>query len=167
LSTDYKTPEYREYARERYKNNKEYREGQKERRRKNLREQRKIPEFSEERNRKQREYYWEHPEKRNCASERYRLKVITHYTDGTLYCTNCGLPIYDCLEIDHKNGDGAKHRVEVGSNSITAWIIANDFPDGFQILCATCHRLKTKRGELPSRDELIEAYKKSLEFLEV
>jgi hypothetical protein len=56
------------------------------------------------------------------------------------------------LEIDHIDGEGTKHRSQVGRH-ITDWLIRNNMPDGFQILCANCNRGKGKFGECPHKQE--------------
>ena len=64
-------------------------------------------------------------------------------------CVECGEDRYPCLEIDHINNDGAKHRKEIklqgGSNALTQWLYRNNYPTGFQLLCGNCHRIKHYR----------------------
>lgn len=58
--------------------------------------------------------------------------------------------------MDHVNNDGNTHRRLVtnglnrgGSLEIYKWIIANDFPDDFQILCFNCNMGKHFLGQCP------------------
>jgi hypothetical protein len=105
-------------------------------------------------------------------AKRHRKKVkdiaVSHLTNGENRCVNCGLPLYDVLQIDHINGDGAQHRKEIGKggNVMYSWLIKNGFPDGFQILCSNCNFFKRMNSRLPDRQELAESYKKALLFLE-
>ena len=49
-----------------------------------------------------------------------------------------------CLTIDHKADDGNEFRKQFGGRSgdrLYNWIVQNDFPTGFQTLCAN-HNLK-------------------------
>ena len=45
------------------------------------------------------------------------------------------------LSIDHINSDGASHRKEVG-NGMYRWLLKNNFPEGFQVLCMNCQFIK-------------------------
>lgn len=81
------------------------------------------------------------------ATARLRAKVFGHY--GTS-CACCGAT--KRLTIDHVNGDGAAHRMELfgrrngGGEAIWRWLVKNGFPDGFQTLCLRCNQSK-KTGE--------------------
>lgn len=63
-------------------------------------------------------------------------------------CACCGEARYEFLTIDHILGGGNKHRQEVG-NKICRWIIANDFPGGFRILCHNCNQAIAHYGYCP------------------
>lgn len=72
-----------------------------------------------------------------------RNRVMGHYSQGTPKCLQCGFSNMNALSIDHINGDGAKHRREVGGGyRIYLWLIRNNYPDGFQVLCYNCNWLK-------------------------
>jgi hypothetical protein len=64
--------------------------------------------------------------------------VYDHYSPC---CAKCKFNDTRALSIDHINGDGAKHRKKIGS-SITSWLIKNNFPSHFQILCWNCQWIK-------------------------
>lgn len=71
-----------------------------------------------------------------------REAVFAHY--GRV-CVCCGTD--QMLGIDHVNGDGAEHRQELfGSNGnaqgMYRWLIANNFPGGFQVMCRACNSSK-------------------------
>ena len=72
-------------------------------------------------------------------AEQDRTAVFAHYG---LACACCGAT--EDLCIDHVNGDGGAHRAEIGTGSATTyrWLVANDFPEGFQTLCMPCNRSK-------------------------
>jgi hypothetical protein len=44
--------------------------------------------------------------------------------------------------MDHINNDGAEQRRKLGQLNLVHWVIKNNFPDGFQILCRNCNWLK-------------------------
>ncbi len=62
-------------------------------------------------------------------------------------CECCGETLLDFLTIDHINNDGARHRKEFGrAGKIHRWIISNNFPEGFQVLCFNCNYSKFLNG---------------------
>lgn len=71
----------------------------------------------------------------------------------------------ECLTIDHIFEDGKAHREELGTRHTIAlyqWLINNDFPDTFQVLCMNCNFAKYLNGGLCPHQEsvtqLIERY---------
>ena len=92
------------------------------------------------------------PELRQQNAERERLRyaayrgiVIKAYGST---CACCGESEILFLEIDHIQNDGSNHRKEIGpsSRAIIYWLIQNDFPDGFQLLCSNCNQGKKRNG---------------------
>ena len=81
-------------------------------------------------------------------SRKSRLKCLNHYSNGKYKCDCCGEKEIKFLTIDHINNDGTKHRKEIGQN-ITFWLIKNNFPKGFQILCYNCNNAKRIYGKCP------------------
>jgi len=70
------------------------------------------------------------------------MQVIEYYGGK---CACCGETEYTFLAIDHINGGGTEHRKKIKKQSGTAmakWLIDNNFPDGFQILCHNCNMSK-------------------------
>jgi hypothetical protein len=76
-----------------------------------------------------------------------REKVFGHY--GRV-CRCCGTT--ENLSIDHVNGDGTEHRLQLFGRNDKAgapfyrWLAKNGFPDGFQTLCMPCNTSK-KNGD--------------------
>lgn len=53
------------------------------------------------------------------------------------------------LSIDHIEGGGNKHLKAIGTQAIYPWLIKNNFPEGYQVLCMCCQFIKrAKNGEL-------------------
>ena len=79
-------------------------------------------------------------------------KVIKHYSNNTMKCCHCGNSDLRVLSIDHINGNGYEHRKKVHSGSpFYQWIIQNDYPKGFQVLCMNCQFIKRyENGEIRS-----------------
>lgn len=69
-----------------------------------------------------------------------RMDILSHYSQN-MSCAKCGNTHLAALSIDHMDGDGAKHRKEVG-NCVYHWLKNNDYPVGFQVLCMTCQYIK-------------------------
>ena len=93
---------------------------------KRMRRKKMTDEEKENRNKHQREV---NAENRRLALEGYGNK-----------CECCGETQYEFLCIDHINGDGSEHRKEIGGGSrIYWWLIKNNFPEGFRVLCYNCN----------------------------
>lgn len=71
---------------------------------------------------------------------RVKIKVMTHYSNGTPRCRECGCDDINKLEINHIKGKGSEHRVELfginsGSTKFYRWLMKNNFPQGYDVLC--------------------------------
>lgn len=75
--------------------------------------------------------------KRNYQAKRFN--VIHHYGGK---CSCCGETTYEFLTIEHKNGGGTKQRKEIGAGNIINFIIKNNYPDEFDVLCYNCNCAK-------------------------
>ena len=79
-----------------------------------------------------------------------KVKVVMWYSNprGCVVCNNCGNQDIDVLCLDHLYGYGNKHRKEVGTqgSGFYHWIIRNNYPSGFQILCHNCNVKKSRIG---------------------
>lgn len=73
-----------------------------------------------------------------------RRQVLEAY--GPPYCRCCGEDNQSSLEVDHINNDGAAHRQKVSAPYFYRWLIENNFPAGFQLLCRTCNMSKHRNG---------------------
>lgn len=77
------------------------------------------------------------------SSKRKKLQqkytVFNHYSKGTMSCKCCNENTYDLLTIDHINNDGKAHRKELKSHYMYRWLIKNNYPKGFQVLCMNCN----------------------------
>jgi len=95
----------------------------------------------------------------------YRMRVLKHYSPD-LKCIGCGFSDVRALTIDHIDGGGCAHRREIKVNhnarEFYRWIIKNNFPDGFQILCCNCQSIKrweNREGIKITYDEAVAAEK--------
>lgn len=83
-------------------------------------------------------------------TKRLKLEVLSFYgKDKIPQCCwrGCDIADIDMLTLDHVNNDGAKHRREYtksgrgGGSALYFLITRNNFPEGYQTLCAN-HNLK-------------------------
>lgn len=76
-----------------------------------------------------------------------KIRVYNHYSNYDIKCSCCGENQIEFLSIDHIEGGGNKHRKALGFSGyhIYNYLIKNNFPPGFQILCMNCNFSKGKR----------------------
>jgi len=111
------------------------------------------------------EYLAKHPERRRKKnSKEYRreyakklkILVLTHYSGNPPKCQCCSETRIEFLGIDHKNGEGNKHRTEIGVKAGThfyLWLKRNNFPAEYQGLCHNCNMSKGFFGYCPHEKE--------------
>lgn len=75
-----------------------------------------------------------------------RQRVLEYYGHE---CVCCGVAYAWALEIDHINGGGNKHRREIGIGNLYKWLVKNNFPPGYQILCCICNKGKLNKTMCP------------------
>ncbi len=80
------------------------------------------------------------------ANKRRKDRVYAAY--GGYICQCCGVTEPSFLSLDHIEGNGGKHRKAVGGNGpvMHAWIIKNNFPPIFQVLCMNCNLARHLNG---------------------
>lgn len=91
-----------------------------------------------------RKYRENHPDKTGTAYYRNtRFKCIEFYSNRLFVCSCCNENHYEFLTIDHINGGGVQHRKELKaqktSQDIYRYLIKNNFPDGYRVLCYNCN----------------------------
>lgn len=87
-------------------------------------------------------YYKNHARIRAQHKGRWeRIKDEAFKKYGGYKCNCCGEMEKLFLTLDHINGGGTKHRKETkgGGQWVYRWILKNDFPPGFQVLCMNCN----------------------------
>ena len=89
-----------------------------------------------------------------------REKIIFHYAGNPpkCACEGCYYHINDCpidfLTIDHVHGGGGKDKKIFNAQiSLYSWIIKNNFPSDFQVLCMNCNFAKGKLGYCPHNNK--------------
>ena len=120
-------------------------------------------------NRKTREYYQRDSKKKIEYARQYRKKfgdkVRTTLIANRLklrmevlkvyggVCQCCGESEIKFLAIDHINGGGNKHNIQLKKRGINfyRWLRKNNFPKGFQVLCHNCNMAKGFYGRCPHK----------------
>ena len=93
--------------------------------------------------------YLRHKEKYQNQKKETRIKVLKYYSGENPKCACCGESTYEFLSIDHENNDGYIHRRQQKISNIVRWLIQNNFPKGFQVLCHNCNLAKGFYGTCP------------------
>ena len=85
--------------------------------------------------------------------DRARLEVLVHYSGiNPPRCKWCNIDDIDVLCIDHINGGGNEHRrrLRLGGRPFLQWLRADNYPEGYQVLCWNCNAKKEallRRGD--------------------
>jgi hypothetical protein len=97
--------------------------------------------------------------KRANKDKEAKLRVMWHYCFGEPHCQCSWCPIkhIEFLQIDHIDGSGFMHVSGEGKNPnrrldgphLIRWIIKNNFPPGFQVLCCNCNFAKGNKNKCP------------------
>lgn len=74
-----------------------------------------------------------------------KMTVLGHYGGK---CKMCDEDDMDVLGIDHMHGGGTRHRKELTQQGTTIyrWLIKNNYPTDFQVLCFNCNMKKHLNG---------------------
>lgn len=111
----------------------------------------KNPELAKQRDK---EYHLKSKEKRKIRDARktrmLKETVIQHYGSK---CDCCGESRLEFLCIDHINGGGNEHRKKLKryGSAFYDWLIKNDFPMGFRVLCHNCNMSIALYGYCPHK----------------
>jgi hypothetical protein len=76
---------------------------------------------------------------------RQKQAVMDHYGNK---CACCGEGNIKFLTVDHIDGGGNLHRktISSGAGAMCRYLVKNNFPDGFQMLCWNCNCGKAMNG---------------------
>lgn len=111
------------------------------------------PEYVE----RMRKRYLKDKEKINARSRKndWDKKVLCFmkYGGSPPKCACCGEGEIKFLSVDHINGGGSKQKKELGGagGKTYRWMVKNNFPPGFQILCHNCNQAKGAYGMCPHK----------------
>jgi len=68
---------------------------------------------------------------------RERRELCLNHYGGKCAC--CGEIRYEFLAIDHINGGGNQERKNYSRNGFVSFLIKNNFPEGYRVLCHNCN----------------------------
>lgn len=102
------------------------------------------------------------PEQRAGYSKKYAREIKCAVLKGYgNTCACCMEPRVEFLTVDHMKGDGKKHRLEVsggnGGTQFYRWLIKNQFPKGFRVLCINCNFSFGMYGYCPHEKERLKS----------
>ena len=78
--------------------------------------------------------------------KKYKMMVYEHYGKDGIKCACCGEDEIEFLTLDHIYNNGGHHRKKLGYKHLNHWIIQNNYPPIFQLLCMNCNFAKGKNG---------------------
>ena len=87
------------------------------------------------------------------SRDRRRDLCIKHYGGK---CACCGETYKEFLGIDHIKGNGNKHRKEIAKqyNNIYSFLVRNNYPKGYRILCHNCNMSLGFYGYCPHKKRI-------------
>jgi hypothetical protein len=89
--------------------------------------------------------------RRKITIRSHKLRIIAGYGGK---CVCCGDKNFEFLTIDHINGDGKLHRLEVGQSSVYRDLIKRGYPkENYRLLCMNCNFSMGKYGYCPHSGE--------------
>ena len=101
------------------------------------------------------QYYQENKEKIKKDAQNLKLKVFNYYCNNEIKCNCCGEKHIEFLTIDHIDcgklihGKNKKPNNHNSGTPFYRWLVSNNFPDGYQVLCYNCNCAKGFFGWCP------------------
>jgi hypothetical protein len=83
-------------------------------------------------------------DKSNARWNNKKQQVFAAY--GGAICKCCGETLQLLLTLDHINNDGAEERKRLNRKSLYGWLVLNNFPPGYVVLCFNCNIGKSLNG---------------------
>lgn len=90
-------------------------------------------------------------ERRRKITIKTKHTILSHYSNGLPKCTCCNEKREEFLVLDHIEGGGTKHRKQLGGVNFYAWVLKNNFPSGFRVLCHNCNASLGYYGYCPHK----------------
>jgi hypothetical protein len=85
--------------------------------------------------------------------QRLRLEILKHYGGDPPVCACCGEDHIEFLSIDHIDGRGNEHRIELNkTGGFYSWLKVNNSPPGFRVLCHNCNQSYGHYGYCPHKN---------------
>lgn len=108
-----------------------------------------------QKHRKESNEYGKKWSKENRANRKFSVFAI--YSEGQPRCVCCGETVIEFLSIDHINNNAPEQKRQFKTEGrayshLYKWLIDNNFPEGYQVLCMNCNFAKGKYGYCPHND---------------
>lgn len=85
-----------------------------------------------------------------CITKAYSLKADILNRYGGPVCVGCKETEFLLLQMDHINGGGNKHAKLIGGQiRLYPWLKANNYPEGFRVLCGSCNIRASRKVIFP------------------
>jgi len=89
---------------------------------------------------------------------RDRYRTLQKYSNASEpYCSCCKENAIEFLSIDHINGRMGEEGDRKTGYNLIRWLIRNNYPEGFQVLCHNCNQAKGYYGLCPHKGK-VEGY---------
>ncbi len=103
-----------------------------------------------------------HRDQNNTRNRANRVKVLKHYGGDPPKCACCSENKLEFLSLDHIHGGGNKQRQSIKIRW-WEWLLKNNLPTGFRVLCHNCNQAIGVYGYCPhdgfsKLDNAIHAY---------
>ena len=95
------------------------------------------------------EAYEKHKRYRRDWHKNNRKLVLFHYSNGEMKCACCGENKDEFLSIDDIEGTIHRKIKKQGVRDFYRWLMRNNYPKGFQVLCMNCNFAKGMSGKCP------------------
>ena len=86
-------------------------------------------------------------------SRQRRITVLSHYSDGKMVCNCCGDNHVEFLCVDHINGGGNKHRATLTHKDFYYFLVKENYPSGYRVLCHNCNASLGHYGYCPHQKD--------------
>ena len=87
-----------------------------------------------------------------------KVKVMMHYSKGTMKCICCGVTGIEFLTLDHIDNNGADHRRQAKTRAgcdFYAWLLKTNYEDeNIQVMCYNCNCAKKDTGVCPHNNNI-------------
>jgi hypothetical protein len=108
-----------------------------------------LKEYSANFKKRHPEVYGEMREYSKQTHSELKYDVFLHYSKNKIQCNCCGENEFEFMTVDHIEGIQKTKHPKLRSVFLYRWLVKNNFPEGYQILCYGCNLLKSNNLVCP------------------